>query len=392
MRMLRTPREEYRQRQLKLYTAAANDGYDGVILFGTIAVEYITGMYHLPTERPVAVGITQDEVHAVVPELERAHAENEAFAIDEVHCYFDYPQGKPMSVIASMCSALGIDDGLIVADSDGSPERNGYVGPSLSSLIPGEVTVHDYVTTMREQKSSTEIELVAEASQWANVAHQILQDKIEVGRRPVIISQEVKAEATKALLDTLGDKYEMTTPRSPVTCKFTTGDVTFEPHSVDQTTPIERGDNIVSIVKANIGGYQTELERTMFVGGPNSKQRHFFKIMSESQSLAIEALEPGVEYAEVERVVVDFYEEMGVMEFAQHHIGHNIGLDFHERPFLDVGYEGTLSEGELYTVEPGLFVPDVGGFRHSDTVVVTEDGAKELTYYPKDIESLTIDI
>ena len=100
----------------------------------------------------------------------------------------------------------------------------------------------------------------------------------------------------------------------------------------------------------------------------------------------------GVEYAAVEDAVMDYYEEQGVAEYTQHHIGHNIGLEGHERPFLDCGYEGELRAGELYTVEPGIYVPETGGFRHSDTVLVTADGIDQLTYYPCDLDWLQIPI
>jgi len=83
-------------------------------------------------------------------------------------------------------------------------------------------------------------------------------------------------------------------------------------------------------------------------------------------------------------------DEQGVLEYVQHHVGHNIGLEGHERAYLDVGNDGKLQENELFTVEPGLYVPGVGGFRHSDTVRVTNDGIEELTYYPREIESLTV--
>jgi Xaa-Pro dipeptidase len=174
-------------------------------------------------------------------------------------------------------------------------------------------------------------------------------------------------------------------------CKFTTGDVTELPHSVNQTNRIQEGDNVVTIVKPHVGGYTTELERTMFVGEPSDEQREYFEIMRESQEIAIDAIAPGVEYAAVEEVVVDYYEEQGVADMTQHHIGHNIGMEGHERPFLDVAYDGEIRPGELYTVEPGFYVEGVGGFRHSDTVLVTEDGTETLTYYPRDIDSLTVD-
>lgn len=392
MRELSIPRREYEQRQQDLIESATADGYDGVVLFDSMSIEYISGLYHLPTERPLVLGVTAEETQVVVPKLEEDHVEQHDFAIDETHTYFDYPQGEPMQLVTEMCAELGIESGNIAVDSDGSPPRNGYQGPSLSELIPGSVDREEYVTDMREVKSEKEVELIQEASVWANLGHRILQDKIDVGRRPVTLCSEVEAEASARMLDALGDQYEMRTGDSPVSCSFTTGEVTYRPHSVNMANTISEGDNIVTIVKASVGGYQTELERTMFVGEPSSEQREFFHIMREAQQTAIDTLADGVPYARVEEAVLDVYEKHDVMEYNHHHIGHNIGMDFHERPFLDVGYEGTLRAGELYTVEPALFVPGVGGFRHSDTVVVREDGSERLTYYPRDLEDLIITV
>ena len=383
---------EYGSRRTELLDQADSDGHDGVVLFGALNIQYMTGMYHLPTERPCIVGMTRDRIEAVVPRLEEEHAEREDFPFDDVTAYFDYPQGDPMQRAAEMCERLGVADGSILADADGSPSRNGYSGPGLSDVIPGSVTVTEYITDMREVKSEAEIDLIREASVWANYGHRLLQEKLEPGRRPVTISSEVEAEGTKVMLDTLGDRFEMMDWTAPMMCKFTAGDVTYEPHSVDQTNRIRRGDNIVSIVKPTVGGYTTELERTMFVGEPSAEQRDYFDVMTEAQDLAIETIAPGVEYAAVEEVLRDYYEEQGVAEYTKHHVGHNIGLEGHERPFLDVDYEGTIREGELYTVEPGFYVPEVGGFRHSDTVVVTEDGTESLTYYERDIDSLTVEV
>ncbi|WP_049972619.1 M24 family metallopeptidase [Haladaptatus cibarius] len=390
MDRLRIPNEEYRERAKTLFSRAHEDGYDGVVLFGALNVYYVTGMYHLPTERPCAVGLTDERIDIVVPRLEREHAERSDFNIDDVHVYFDFPQGNPMTLVAEMCENLGIAESSVAVDSDGSPRRNGYTGPSLSSLIPGTVGVEDYVTTMRERKSEAEIDLIREASTWAHLGHRLLQEKLAVGRRPISISAEVEVEGTDAILDTLGERYEMTSWSRPMQCNFTTGSVTSLPHSVDQTTRIREGDNIVTIVKPTIGGYTTELERTLIVGEPSDEQRDYFEIMCESQKVAIDTIEPGIEYAAVEEAVMSYYKEQGVHEYVQHHIGHNIGMEGHERPFLDRGYDGTISPGELYTVEPGFYVPEVGGFRHSDTILVTETGTDTLTYYPRDIDQLIV--
>lgn len=381
------PHGEFERRQAELLDRA---DADGVVLFGSLNIEYITGMFHAASERPVVLGLTADRPEIVVPKLEASHAESDEFAIDTVHVYFDYPQGEPMLRVAEMCESLGIADGRVVVDADGSPRRNGYEGPALSSLISGTVVAEDHVTDMREVKSETEVDLIRDASRWANLGLNVLTRTIEPGRYPTVACQEAQAEAGKVMLDTLGSEYVSTDRTPPVQCRFTTGDATFEPHTNDESTPVRVGDNIVSVVRSAIGGYQTELERTLFVGDPSDEQREYFDIMKRSQEIAFETMAAGVEYGAVEEAVTEYYEREDVREYTQHHIGHNIGLEGHERPFLDVGYEGELRAGELYTVEPGLYVPDVGGFRHSDTVVVTENGIERLTYYPRALEQLVV--
>jgi Xaa-Pro aminopeptidase len=74
----------------------------------------------------------------------------------------------------------------------------------------------------------------------------------------------------------------------------------------------------------------------------------------------------------------------------RHHVGHAIGLEAHEAPFLDRGEEAALEPGMVFTVEPGLYFANLGGFRHSDTVVVTDSGCRSLTDYPKDLDSLIV--
>ena len=85
-----------------------------------------------------------------------------------------------------------------------------------------------------------------------------------------------------------------------------------------------------------------------------------------------------------------YFEENGLLGNWRQHTGHAIGLRNHEAPFLDLGDHTTIEPGMVFTIEPGTYDPEIGGFRHSDTVVVTPDGIDVLTAYPSDIESLTI--
>ena len=90
------------------------------------------------------------------------------------------------------------------------------------------------------------------------------------------------------------------------------------------------------------------------------------------------------------RAVLAYFEEQGILDTWSQHTGHAIGLRNHEAPFLDVGDETVVEPGMVFTIEPGLYDEQVGGFRHSDTVAVTPDGIEILTDYPRDLESLTL--
>ena len=130
----------------------------------------------------------------------------------------------------------------------------------------------------------------------------------------------------------------------------------------------------------------------MIVGPASGEQQRFFEHMKATQEVAFEALRPGARCSDVDQAVRRYYEQHGLMPYWKHHSGHGIGLRYHEGPFLDSGDQTVLQPGMVLTVEPGLYVAGLGGFRHSDTVVITEDGLELITYYPRDLESLTIPV
>ena len=141
---------------------------------------------------------------------------------------------------------------------------------------------------------------------------------------------------------------------------------------------------------APVWGYLSELERTMVIGEPTAEQRVLFDHMVALQDIAFEAIKPGARCSDVDRAVRAYYEKHALWDHWKHHVGHCIGLRYHEGPFLDVGDDTEIKPGMVFTVEPGLYAAGLGGFRHSDTVAVTETGIEFLTYYARDLESLTL--
>jgi Xaa-Pro aminopeptidase len=128
----------------------------------------------------------------------------------------------------------------------------------------------------------------------------------------------------------------------------------------------------------------------MVIGPPTDEMRRLFDHVVAAQQVAFAALRPGVTCADVDGAVMRYFEENDLLRNWRQHTGHAIGLRDHEAPFLDVGDETTVEPGMVFTIEPGLYDARIGGFRHSDTVAVSEDGIDILTDYPSDIESLTL--
>ena len=395
----RLPETEYDDRLATVRERIDSSAHDAGVWFGATSIEYLTGFDHVQTERPVVLAVTPERAEVTVPRLEVERAEPNP-RIDAVHQYFDYPGGAPIETAAEMLTGMGVSS--VLTDMDGAPGTMGYEGPSLSEFV--EIERQEWVPRMRWEKSDAEIDLVRESARWANLGHRYLAEYTEPGAHPITVGQRASMDASRVMLDTLGSEYAVRTRASgPVRAGYISGEQTALPHGHTDNQRIEEGDVLVTGATANVDGYFAELERTMFVGEPTDEQENYFEIMLEAQTIAIEALDPGVPIDHVDEAVWSYFEEQGVTEFAQHHVGHNIGMDGHEPPYIDRGWsahcrsehtsydEGdfVLKPGEIYTIEPGIYTEDAG-YRHSDTVVITEGGTDQLTYFPRDLDGNVI--
>jgi Xaa-Pro aminopeptidase len=395
----RLPEAEYDERLAAVRERIADSDADAGVWFGATSIEYLTGFDHIQTERPVVLCVTPERCELTVPrlEVERVGANPR---VDAVHHYFDYPGGRPVEAAASMCRELGAES--VLADADGAPGTMGYTGPPLSEFL--SVETQSWVDRMRWAKSDAEVALIRESVTWANLGHRYLAELAEPGAHPATVSQQASTDASRAMLDALGDRYvERDRASGPVFAGFISAHETRLPHGHTPNQRLREGDVIVTGATAGVDGYGSELERTMFVGEPSDEQAYYFELMCEAQTIAIEALGPGVPVADVDRAVAEYFEEQGVANLAQHHVGHNIGMGGHEPPYVDRGWtahcesedteydpgDALMEPGHVYTIEPGLYT-DEAGYRHSDTVLVTDDGFEVLTYFPRDLESSVV--
>ena len=390
------PATELQDRRERLLEHVRRKGLSGYVLFGADYIQYFTGFWFLSNERPVIYAESVGRESAVfVPEFEVERTRAEAdFA--RIESYPEYPGIEhPMLVFAHVLRDLGIRE-AIGADGDGYPGVLGYKGPALSDVAGVSVApLGDLIEGMMARKSASEIALIRESARWCAHAHRLLQEYSRPGATEAEASLRAGREATLAMLEALGDAYGGGLSSSSGASAGYRGQIGLRSswaHAVAHNIEFQAGDVLVTETSAPIWGYNAELERAMIIGPPTDEMRRLFDHTVAAQRAAFDAIRPGATCADVDGAVMRYFEQNDLLRYWRQHTGHGIGLRNHEAPFLDVGDHTPLEPGMVFTIEPGLYDSAIGGFRHSDTVVVTADGMDVLTAYPSDIDSLTLPV
>jgi Xaa-Pro aminopeptidase len=388
-------KREVEKRVSEIGKSMDKTGMDALYLASKANISYLTNFFFIPTERPIAAIVKSNgEKILIVPRLEVEHAEKYSYA-DKILWYPEYPDEKhPMKWISEYIEGEGLSRGKIGYDVDGYGHVFGYRGKRLSEYLPNTKFryARDLVEQARLIKSHEEIVLLRESSRWTKYVHQLLQEYSRPGISEDEVEHRASLEATLKMAEALRDKYLAVGWIVGAKAGFRgqIGIHSYYPHSLPRHTILREGDILVTGAGASVSGYSVELERTMFLGKPSGEASKYFDLMLRAQEIALDHLSPGTKCSDVDKAVRKFYREKGLYDYWRHHTGHGIGLDYHEAPFLDVGDDTILVEGMVLTIEPGIYVPGLGGFRHSDTVLITGDGYEFLTDYPRDIDDLTI--
>lgn len=157
------------------------------------------------------------------------------------------------------------------------------------------------------------------------------------------------------------------------------------PHGIASEKKIKKGELVVVDMGALLNGYNSDCTRTFMVGKPSKRQKEIYSVVLEGQLRAVEMARPGVKVSEVDRAARSVIEEAGFGKYFTHSTGHGVGLDIHEAPGVTASSEAVLEEGMVITVEPGIYLPDVGGVRIEDMVVVGSSGPEVITGFTKEL-------
>jgi Xaa-Pro aminopeptidase len=388
---------EYKRRIERVRKALTKRRLDALYLTNGTSMFYLTGYSFISTERPAALIIPLDgKITFLGPCLEKDHVPLETRFIEEVRTYLDYPGEKhPIEYFARFLREMGLAKKRIGTDSKaGASAMWGYRGPTIGKKLPDAkfADSSDVVPSMRVVKSDEEVGLIRESCRWANLAVSLLQEYAGEGLWDAAVALKAVTEAVTTMKRTLGLDYQPKRSICPVSADFRgqVGEMSAIPHSMSIKRSIRKGDVIIAGAGADVGGYSCELERTMIVGEPSTKQKRYFEAMMSAQEAAFEAFKSGVKCSEIDGASTAVFKKAGLIHLVKHHTGHGLGLEGHEPPWLDIGNGKPLRAGMIVSCEPGIYEAGFGGFRHSDTILITREDGEKLTYYPRGLEDLIV--
>lgn len=240
------------------------------------------------------------------------------------------------------------------------------------------VPARPFVEDLRMVKDAAEIAAIRRAVALADRAFAHVEGMIRPGVREADVALELEFFLRRQGAEGMAfETIVASGPRSAL------------PHGVASDRPIQAGEMVTLDFGCRVGGYCSDMTRTVAVGEPPAELRAIYDVVLRAQEAALAAVAPGKSGREVDRVARDVIAAAGYGERFPHGTGHGVGLFIHEGPRLSPKGETVLQPGMVVTVEPGVYLPGVGGVRIEDMALVTETGSLRLTEAPKQLRILT---
>ncbi len=385
------PAERYAERIDRLTTLAATGGLDAVLIAVGPDLEYLTGYRATPMERlTMLVLIPGRDPVLVVPRLERAAAEAELRVPVEIRTWAesddpyalvltDVTTARGRSTVVAVSERLWASHLLQLqrrlADGDGGAGAGAGHAAASSEFR----SVAPVLAELRMIKDPDEIALLRLAAQAADrVVARIASGRL-VGRTEADVAREVREQLIVEGHETAQFAIVGSGPNSA------------SPHHEASERVIQAGEPIVLDIGGTLGGYGSDITRTLWVTGgdpakgPDEAFRHLFGILRDGQAAATAAVRPGVACGAIDGVARRRIDGEGFAEAFFHRTGHGIGLEGHEEPYMIAGNDLPLRPGMAFSVEPGIYLAGVYGARIEDIVVCGEDGPIVLNEAPREL-------
>jgi Xaa-Pro aminopeptidase len=345
---------------------------EGIVLFPSRNLEYLTGFADEPSERALFLFLTVDhDPLFFVPEL-AAEQIADRTPVDDVRTWGD-AEG-PADPLAALCSELGLDGSRLLVDETMWARFTQLLESTLPNATFG--LADELLADLRMRKDDAELAALRAAAEAADTAMMAVRD---LGSEAVGMTEAELATRIEAELAAAGGaelSFE------PIVGSGPNGAM---PHHTHGDRVIEAGEPVVLDFGTRVDGYPSDQTRTVvFDGEPDDEFRTVHELVRRAQTAAIEAIEPGVTAGDVDAAARNVIETAGYGERFIHRTGHGVGLDIHEEPTIVDGSDRLLEPNMVFSVEPGVYLPGEFGVRIEDLVVVTPDGCERLNTTPRE--------
>jgi Xaa-Pro dipeptidase len=372
--------DEFARRRAAVQRSLQALGLPRLVLTSMEAVYYLTGATYEPLERPVflLVDAASADYRLLVPLLERTHLEK-AWGVQPsgIHVYGEYPAPDGHGWADRLLPLL---DGPFLFER-GTPFEVGEL------LVRAGGQPGDVLRPIRAVKSPWEVRQIQRAARYADWAVLKMLEASYFGATVAEAFAAASSLQRKMIreipdYDALASKAIFAPWPAPLSA---------EPHSVPAVRmKLEDGPH-VALALTRVNGYAAECERTFFTAPPRPQERERFALMQAARQVAMRLARPGASCHDIDVAVSRFLGEQGwTPAMRLHRVGHGFGLGNHEPPWIAEGSSDVLAADMVVSIEPGLYETGVGGYRHSDTFLVTPEGLQRLTSAPDSLAELTL--
>lgn len=360
-------RQHHEQRLDRLRERLRTDGIDVAVLGPSADLFYLTGFdAHLSERLNLLIVPADGPPSLVVPALE-APLIGDARSLADVHTWSDHED--PMALAACVIGDVGGERIAV-----GNQLWSGFLLRLQRTLPKVEwLEATPLLGPLRMVKDAAEIALLAEVSRLTDEAWE------EFIEGPPL-SGLTEREALQRLTDLTGMRSI-----SKLWGICASGPNAASPHHATGTRTIGKGDAVIFDWGGQLGGYQSDVTRTVFVGEPDQVFRSVYDIVLRANQATLDAVRPGLPLQELDRTARKVIGEAGFGDAFIHRVGHGLGLEVHEEPYLVEGNTLPLQAGMVFSDEPGIYLEGRFGVRIEDTVVCTGEGGKRLNHATREL-------
>ena len=362
----------FKTRREKFYTAMNDKGLEKAMVNRPTTLYYLTGIMITPYERFVGLALNAklEQCIMVLPSMEKGIMARGDSPIPEITFLDSESPANAIKKALGPFKAIGLEMSYCTLAH----------GNQIASGSTELVDIMDIVQKLRSRKDAMEIETIRQA---ALCADQALTDALPM-LKPGVSEKEFSIELLRLM-----SKNPSVNVESYI-IQILGGLNSASPHGATSGYILQEGDAITVDFGAYYEHYWSDFCRTFFLGKAHPQLEKAYPIVLESHLEAMAAARPGICAKEIDNAARKVITDAGYGEYFIHRTGHGIGLDIHEDPYMHAENETILEEGMIFTVEPGIYLPGIGGIRIEDDVLITNDGWASLNTYPKDFPAMVI--